>query len=175
MHVKSGTAVDMAFVLMGGALGAPGTCARRGHAATTTKNAVGYLRPKRTARPRAACHEIPSAKSRTQSMSMSLEPARYDIIVEYCPGCQWMLRAVYWSGEILQTFQNESGLRQVSVRPSPVSGTFQIRVCDGRAEDEDAEIVWDRKTDAGFPEVKLLKQRIRAIIAPEKLLGHSEA
>lgn len=101
------------------------------------------------------------------------KPQRHDIVIEYCPGCQWMLRASYWASEILQTFQADHVLRQVSLRPSAVTGTFRIWVESGNDE-QDCGVVWDRKADGGFPEVKLLKQRIRAIIAPEKSLGHSE-
>ncbi|CAM9127033.1 unnamed protein product, partial [Heterosigma akashiwo] len=36
-------------------------------------------------------------------------------------------------------------------------------------------IVWDRKNEGGFPEAKVLKQRVRDEIAPERNLGHSEA
>ena len=38
----------------------------------------------------------------------------------------------------------------------------------------DEELVWDRKADGGFPEIKVLKQRVRDIIAPERNLGHSD-
>jgi predicted Rdx family selenoprotein len=37
-----------------------------------------------------------------------------------------------------------------------------------------AQLVWDRKVEGGFPESKELKQRIRDYIAPEKFLGHSD-
>lgn len=34
--------------------------------------------------------------------------------------------------------------------------------------------VWDRKVNGGFPEIKVLKQRIRDEIAPDLNLGHSD-
>jgi predicted Rdx family selenoprotein len=34
--------------------------------------------------------------------------------------------------------------------------------------------VWERKRDGGFPEAKVLKQRVRDVITPTKDLGHSE-
>jgi len=34
--------------------------------------------------------------------------------------------------------------------------------------------LWDRKTDGGFPEAKILKQRLRNHIEPERNLGHSD-
>lgn len=35
-------------------------------------------------------------------------------------------------------------------------------------------LLWDRKTEGGFPETKVLKQRVRDIIDPKKDLGHSD-
>jgi selenoprotein W-related protein len=38
----------------------------------------------------------------------------------------------------------------------------------------DGDLIWDRKTEARFPEIKELKQRVRDSIAPERDLGHSD-
>lgn len=35
-------------------------------------------------------------------------------------------------------------------------------------------LLWDRKAEGGFPETKILKQRLRNHIEPEKKLGHSD-
>jgi Tfp pilus assembly protein PilX len=35
-------------------------------------------------------------------------------------------------------------------------------------------LIWDRKIDGGFPEAKVLKQRIRDYIDPKRDLGHSD-
>lgn len=35
-------------------------------------------------------------------------------------------------------------------------------------------MLWDRKTEGGFPETKVLKQRVRDYIDPKKDLGHSD-
>ncbi|KAJ5678437.1 uncharacterized protein N7477_004070 [Penicillium maclennaniae] len=35
-------------------------------------------------------------------------------------------------------------------------------------------ILWDRKRDGGFPEVKVLKSLVRNVIAPERDLGHTD-
>lgn len=35
-------------------------------------------------------------------------------------------------------------------------------------------LVWDRKTQGGFPEMKVLKQRVRDLINPHFGLGHSD-
>ena len=45
-------------------------------------------------------------------------------------------------------------------------------------ESQDLEIrtvlLWDRKAESGFPETKVLKQRVRDHIEPKKDLGHSD-
>ena len=43
-------------------------------------------------------------------------------------------------------------------------GIFEIRV--------DGALVWERKRDGGFPDVKALKQRVRDAFDPERDLGH---
>lgn len=35
-------------------------------------------------------------------------------------------------------------------------------------------LIWDRKAEGGFPETKILKQRVRNLIEPDKNLGHSD-
>ena len=86
------------------------------------------------------------------------------ILIEYCPGCKWMLRSAWLMQELLSTF--ETDLHMVSLKPSSATGTFIIKV--------DNKVVWERKADGGFPEAKILKQRVRDLIAPEKSLGHSD-
>jgi selenoprotein W-related protein len=36
----------------------------------------------------------------------------------------------------------------------------------------DGDLVWERKRDGGFPDVKQLKQLVRDRIDPERSLGH---
>jgi len=87
-----------------------------------------------------------------------------EIEIEYWPGCRWLLRAGWTAQELLTTFEAELGA--VTLRPSETSGTFQITL--------NGELVWDRKGDGGFPELKVLKQRIRDRINPQRSLGHSD-
>ncbi|CAM9977364.1 unnamed protein product [Phaeothamnion confervicola] len=87
------------------------------------------------------------------------------VVVEYCPGCRWMLRSAWLAQELLSTFETE--LFEVALRPSRVAGTFEVRV-DGKS-------VWERRRDGGFPEAKVLKQRVRDVVRPGMDLGHSEA
>lgn len=88
---------------------------------------------------------------------------RAKIEIEYCRQCQWMLRSTWYAQELLTTFAEE--LESISLIPT-TGGVFQIR-CNG-------QLIWDRKTMAGFPDIKVLKQIIRDCIAPTKDLGHSE-
>jgi selenoprotein W-related protein len=88
----------------------------------------------------------------------------YSVTIEYCTKCGWLLRSAYMAQELLTTFENE--LEQCSLKPSKTSGTFKIFVNNNE--------VYCRKKNAGFPEIKALKQLIRDIIAPQKSLGHSD-
>jgi len=65
--------------------------------------------------------------------------------------------------ELLTTFENEIG--EVALIPG-TGGVFEIRA--------EGEVVWSRKEQGRFPEIKELKQLVRDRIAPEKQLGHSE-
>lgn len=86
------------------------------------------------------------------------------ITIEYCPKCNWMLRAAYMAQEILSTFTDD--VTAVSLKPSETSGKYSISV--GELE------LFDRKKEGRFPEIKELKQLIRDHVNPEKSLGHSD-
>ncbi|WP_304063194.1 SelT/SelW/SelH family protein [Pedobacter glucosidilyticus] len=86
------------------------------------------------------------------------------ITIEYCPKCNWMLRAAYMAQEILSTFTDD--VTAVSLKPSETSGKYSISV--GELE------LFDRKKEGRFPEIKELKQLIRDQVNPEKSLGHSD-
>ncbi|TWG98007.1 selenoprotein W-related protein [Mesorhizobium sp. J18] len=85
------------------------------------------------------------------------------ITITYCTQCQWLLRAAWMAQELLSTFGPELG--EVALIPG-TGGIFEI-TCNG-------ELIWERKRDDGFPEAKVLKQRVRDIIDPERDLGHSD-
>lgn len=65
--------------------------------------------------------------------------------------------------ELLSTFAEEIG--EVALVPAD-PGLFEIWI--------DAERIWSRADDGGFPAVKTLKQRARRLLAPERDLGHLE-
>jgi selenoprotein W-related protein len=86
------------------------------------------------------------------------------VTIEYCPKCGWLMRAAYMAQEILTSFSDD--LDGVLLRPSETSGRYTIFVNN--------KIVFDRKEEARFPEIKELKQRIRDKAAPGKSMGHSD-
>ncbi|HEX9905672.1 MAG TPA: SelT/SelW/SelH family protein, partial [Propylenella sp.] len=75
--------------------------------------------------------------------------------------CNWMLRAAWMAQEILSTFAED--VSEVSLVPS-TGGAFEIAI--------DGDVVWDRRRDGGFPDVKTLKQLVRDRLDPERDLGH---
>jgi selenoprotein W-related protein len=86
------------------------------------------------------------------------------ITIEYCPKCNWLLRAAYMAQEILATFNDD--IYSVTLRPSETNGAYKIFVEDKK--------IFDRKEYDGFPEIKLIKQMIRDIVNPDKSLGHAD-
>ncbi|WP_166254861.1 SelT/SelW/SelH family protein [Marinobacter salicampi] len=83
--------------------------------------------------------------------------------IHYCTGCRWLLRAAWMAQELLTTFEGE--LDSLTLHPG-TGGIFEVWVNDHR--------VWSRKEEGGFPEIKVLKQRVRDQIDPERDLGHSD-
>lgn len=89
--------------------------------------------------------------------------AKPEITITYCTQCQCLLRAAWLAQELLSTFTEDLG--KVSLIPGS-GGVFRI-TCD------DVQI-WERKADGGFPEAKILKQRVRDQIDPARDLGHND-
>jgi selenoprotein W-related protein len=89
---------------------------------------------------------------------MTLE---YAITIEYCTLCRWMLRSTWMAQELLSTFDGD--LSAVTLRPAS-GGVFRIWVNE--------ELIWDRKRDGGFPDIKELKQKVRDCICENRDLGH---
>jgi selenoprotein W-related protein len=83
------------------------------------------------------------------------------VAIAYCRQCSWLLRAAWMAQELLSTFSEELGA--VTLVPG-TGGIFEIRVGD--------ELVWDRRRDGGFPDVRTLKQRVRDRVSPDRALGH---
>ena len=85
------------------------------------------------------------------------------IAITYCTQCQWLLRSAWLAQELLQTFSVDLG--EVALLPG-TGGVFTISY--------DGETIWDRTIDGGFPEAKVLKQRVRDRLDPGRDLGHSD-
>ena len=86
------------------------------------------------------------------------------ITIEYCPKCGWLLRAAYMAQEFLTTFVDD--IAAVTLKPGEISGRYTIFIND--------EIIFDRKQEDRFPEIKELKQIIRDKVNPLKNLGHAD-
>lgn len=92
-----------------------------------------------------------------------MSSSKVEVTITYCSQCQWLLRAAWLAQELLSTFGEDLG--KVSLVPA-TGGTFHIS-CDGVQ-------IWERKLDGGFPEAKVLKQRVRDRIDPQRSLGHND-
>jgi selenoprotein W-related protein len=86
------------------------------------------------------------------------------ITIEYCPKCNWLLRAAYMAQELLTTFTDD--VKGVLLKPSEIAGRYTIFI--------DEKKVFDRKEAGSFIEIKELKQLIRDKVNPDKSLGHSD-
>jgi selenoprotein W-related protein len=83
------------------------------------------------------------------------------VTITYCTQCNWLLRSGWMAQELLSTFSLELG--SVAMIPG-TGGIFEIRI--------DGDLVWERKRDGGFPDVRQLKQLVRDRIDPGRDLGH---
>lgn len=86
----------------------------------------------------------------------------HTVTIHYCTQCQWLLRAGWMAQELLSTFGPDLA-GGVTLIPG-TGGIFRIH-CNGA-------LIWDRKHDGGFPDVRTLKQRVRDLVDPERDLGH---
>jgi selT/selW/selH-like putative selenoprotein len=100
------------------------------------------------------------------------------VAITFCTQCRWMLRAAYFAQELLSTFGGSIG--EVALIPA-TGGLFTVHLTykpESEVKGEDAQaqevLIWDRKAEGGFPETKILKQRVRNHIEPNKDLGHSD-
>ena len=85
------------------------------------------------------------------------------IEIEYYTQCRWLLRAAWMAQELLTTFEKEVG--EVALVPGK-DAVFEVRL--------DREVIFSRKQEGRFPQLKELKQLVRDRIAPDKDLGHSD-
>ncbi|WVQ99019.1 hypothetical protein IAU59_006151 [Kwoniella sp. CBS 9459] len=111
----------------------------------------------------------------TEFRAPLLRDFKPSVIIEFCDRCRWAPRATWIQTELFLTFPNPL-IRTITLIPlnaPETGGRFRVWVDKGDGVGE--QLAWDRKTEGGFPELKVLKQRIRNIIQPEMGLGHSDA
>jgi len=89
-----------------------------------------------------------------------------------------MLRAAYYAQELLSTFSTAIG--EIALIPTTggvftINLTYQVQVQESGKVDMEVKsvLIWDRKAE-GFPETKVLKQRVRDNLEPGRDLGHSD-
>lgn len=92
---------------------------------------------------------------------MSAAAAKPRIAIRYCTQCNWLMRSAWMAQELLSTFGTDLG--ELVLVPG-TGGIFEV-TCDG-------DLLWERKRDGGFPDIRVLKQRVRDRIDPERSLGH---
>lgn len=116
------------------------------------------------------------------------------VAITYCTQCRWMLRAAYFGQELLSTFGTTIGeialipatggifTVQLTYLPESVPKSAENASRNGVEEVEwsgdvgvKSVLIWDRKVEGGFPETKVLKQRVRDCLEPGRDLGHSDA
>ena len=90
-------------------------------------------------------------------------PEENRVTIHYCTQCRWLLRAAWMQQELLTTFQDE--LTEVALRPG-TGGVYDIHL--------NGELVWSRKQQGRFPDIKELKQKVRDMVSPERDLGHTD-
>jgi selenoprotein W-related protein len=89
---------------------------------------------------------------------------KYQVEIEYCTQCRWLLRAAWLAQELLTTFEQD--LAGVNLMPG-MGGILEVRLND--------TLLFSRKTAGRFPESKELKQLIRDVLDPSRPLGHSDS
>ncbi|KAF2399480.1 hypothetical protein EJ06DRAFT_53473 [Trichodelitschia bisporula] len=102
------------------------------------------------------------------------------VAITYCTKCGFMLRAAYFAQELLTTFSTVVG--EVALIPG-TGGIFTINLAyvPEQKDAADAQIetqhvsIWDQKVERRFPDTKVLKQRIRDHLQPDRHLGHTDS
>ncbi|CAG7849438.1 SubName: Full=Uncharacterized protein {ECO:0000313/EMBL:CCA67238.1} [Serendipita indica DSM 11827] len=133
--------------------------------------------------PRSASEIKVEAKSENPLDASTFEPPlapRYPVVtIEYCDRCRWLHRATWIATELSVTFpppQIQTISLVAAAAPLP-AGRFRMWLAEapnGAQSDPIMTLIWDRKVEDGFPDLKVVKQRIRDKVAPNMSLGHSD-
>ncbi|KAF4619109.1 hypothetical protein D9613_005592 [Agrocybe pediades] len=83
-------------------------------------------------------------------------------------------RATWTQTELFLTFPPPAigSITLIPLNRDETAGRFRVWL--SLPGTETPILAWDRKVEGGFPELKILKQRIRDHIQPGKSLGHSD-
>ncbi|KJA24489.1 hypothetical protein HYPSUDRAFT_471428 [Hypholoma sublateritium FD-334 SS-4] len=94
--------------------------------------------------------------------------------IEFCDRCRWLHRATWVQTELFLTFPPPiiTSIALIPLNADDTAGRFRVWLSVPGWEGP--VLMWDRKVEGGFPELKVLKQRIRDKIQPGKSLGHSD-
>jgi selenoprotein W-related protein len=90
-------------------------------------------------------------------------PDRPRVAIQYCTQCRWLLRAAWMAQELLTTFEQDLG--EVALLPG-TGGIFEVHI--------DGALIWSRREQGRFPDIKELKQLVRDRVAPGRDLGHTD-
>ena len=90
-------------------------------------------------------------------------PAERRVVIHYCTQCRWLLRASWIAQELLTTFGTD--ISELVLKPG-TGGVFTISVNE--------EVIWDRHSDGGFPDVAPIKRLVRDRLSPGRSLGHTD-
>ena len=83
---------------------------------------------------------------------------KFGIEIAYCTRCHFLPRAAWVAQELLHTYANfVSGLTLMPAH----GGVFEVRV--------DGEVIASTRTEGGFPEIRVLKERLNALLAAEEV------
>ena len=148
------------------------TVGRRYHCADlTSSNRPTFVSTRISLRPPAKVRAVTSLSS-----TESPENEHVHISIEYCSGCQWLLRSSWIASELLTTFAQETKLASVTLIPKspPLSPGGIFRVVSRDKSSDLERILWDRSVEGRFPEAKEVKQKVRDVVNPNKDLGHSD-
>ncbi|KAK0231039.1 Rdx family-domain-containing protein [Armillaria fumosa] len=122
-------------------------------------------------------NEVPESASNLLDPSTFVFPTpSTTIIIEFCdrrPIYARLHRATWMQTELFLTFPPPL-IGNISLHPlnsDETAGRFRVWITVGN---ESPHLLWDRKIEGGFPELKVLKQRVRDRVQPGRSLGHSD-
>lgn len=72
--------------------------------------------------------------------------------------CRWLHRAAWVQTELFLTFPPPAlvAISLIPLNTQETGGRFRVWLFKGQEEGKQGELVWDRKIEGGFPELKLL-------------------